>query len=144
MVGAYKETSDKAQEKIKQIIFDHNLKEVDIAHAIGITPQAIHYQLHQSQNFDREIEKGIYIYLRSKGIIQYQKGHCEVVTENFLEFTTIIHHQIAILSNHIKRSISDDMISKDEQDRLLKLVDTLTNDLLKQLNELKNSVMGVE
>jgi len=36
------------------------------------------------------------------------------------------------------------MISKDEQDRLLKLVDTLTNDLLKQLNELKNSVMGVE
>lgn len=144
MVGAYKETSEKAQDKIKQIIFDHNLKEVEIAHAIGITPQALHYQLHQSQNFDREIEKGIYIFLRSKGIVQYQKGHCEVVTENFLEFTTIIHHQIAILSNHIKRSIADDMISKDEQERLLKLVDTLTNDLLKQLNELKNSVMGVE
>ena len=144
MTGGYKEVSDKAQGKINQIIFDHHLKEVDIAHALGITPQSLHYQLHQSQNLDRQIENGIYIFFRSKGIVQYQKGHCEVVTENFLEFTTIIHHQIAILSNHIKRSISDDMISKDEQDRLLKLVDTLTNDLLKQLNELKSSVMGVE
>lgn len=140
--GSYKETSELAQQKINQIIFDHHLVESEIAHALGITPQSLSYQLHQSQNFDREIERGIYIFLRSKGIIQYQKGHCEVVTENFLEFTTIIHHQIAILSNHIKRSIADDMISKDEQDRLLKFVDTLTNDLLKQLNELKDSVMG--
>jgi len=61
MVGAYKETSDKAQEKIKQIIFDHNLKEVDIAHAIGITPQAIHYQLHQSQNFEGDRKRDLYL-----------------------------------------------------------------------------------
>ena len=144
METIYKNNSEIAQEKINQIIFDHKLVESEIAHALGITPQNLSYQLHQSSNFDREIEKGIYIYFRSKGIIQYQKGHCEVVTENFLEFTSIIHHQIAILSNHIKRSIADDMISKDEQDRLIKLVDTLTNDLLKQLNELKSSVMGLK
>jgi len=143
MVGAYKETSDKAQEKIKQIIFDHNLKEVDIAHAIGITPQAIHYQLHQSQNFDREIEKGIYIYLRSKGIVEYQKGHCEIVTDNFLEFTSIIHHQISILANTIRRATANEDISKQEQDRLLNLIDTLLNNSVKQLDDLRISIMGV-
>lgn len=144
MDKAYQTNSDKAQEKINQIIFDHHLVESDIAHALGVTPQSLSYQLHQSANFDREIEKGIYIYFRSKGIIQYQKGHCEVVTENFLEFTSIIHHQIAILSNHIKRSIADDIITKDQQDVLMKLVESLANDLLKQLDELKNSVMGIK
>ena len=142
--GSYQNNSEIAQEKINQIIFDHKLVEAEIAHAIGITPQSLSYQLHQSTNFDRNVENAIYICLRSKGILQYQKGHCEIVTGNFLDFTSIIHHQIAILSNQIKRSIADDDISKDEQDRLLKLIDTLVNDLMKQLNELKSSVMGIE
>lgn len=144
MVGAYKETSDKAQEKIKQIIFDHHLKEVEIAHALGITPQNLSYQLHQSTNFDREVEKGIYIYLRSKGIVEYQKGHCEVVTDNFLEFTSIIHHQISILANTIRRSTANENINKQEQDRLLNLIDTLLNDSVKQLDDLRTSVMGAK
>jgi len=143
MKNTYKETSEIAQGKINQIIFDHYLKEVDIANALGVTPQNLSYQLHQSQNFDREIERGIYIYLRSKGIVEYQKGHCEIVTDNFLEFTSIIHHQISILANTIRRATANEDISKQEQDRLLNLIDTLLNNSVKQLDDLRISIMGV-
>lgn len=144
MEKIYQSNSEIAQEKINQIIFNHNIKEVDIAHALGITPQNLSYQLHQSTNFDRETERGIYIFLRSKGIIEYQKGHCEVVTDNFLEFTSIIHHQISVLTNSIRRSVSDAIISKDEQDRLLNLIDNLMNNVTRQIDELRQSIKGIK
>lgn len=142
--GSYQTNSEMAQEKINQIIFDHSIKEIDIAHALGVTPQNLSYQLHQSSNFDRETERGIYIFLRSKGIIEYQKGHCEIVTDNFLEFTSIIHHQISVLTNQIRRSVSDETISKEEQDRLIILIDNLMSNVTRQIDELRSSIKGVK
>ncbi|HQI42413.1 MAG TPA: hypothetical protein PK665_15065 [Ignavibacteriaceae bacterium] len=144
MKTSYNKNSENAQEKINQIIFDHKLKETDVARALGITPQNLHYQLHTATNLDREIEQGIFIYFRSVGIIQFTKDQCKLVTDNFLEFTALIHQQIAILSNTIRKSIVDEEINNEEGSRLLILSENLRKQLNNQIDELENHIRGLE
>src|SRR5574338_1368380 len=125
MKTSYNKKSERAQEKINKIIFDHCLKESTIATALGITPQLINYQLHTAVNMDREIEKGIYIYFRSIGIVQYQDDECELINDHFLEFTSITTQQISILSNQIKKAVSDHDLNDDERLRLMNLTKNL-------------------
>lgn len=143
MRSSYKINNEEAQAKINQIIFDHRIKETDIARALSITPQNLSYQLHQSSNLDREYERGIYIYFRSMGIIQYQRDHCQMITDHFLEFTSIINQQISILSNTVRKALSDGTIGQDEKQRLLSLTKTLRAESNKELDELDSAIRGL-
>lgn len=55
-------------EQANQIIFEKKLIEADIAYDIGISPQALNYQLHKAKNFDAEVSERIAHFFDKKGI----------------------------------------------------------------------------
>lgn len=142
MKAVYNKTSETAQDRINKIIFDNHLNESEIARILGKAPQTLHYQLHEAVNLDRETEQGIFIYLRSVGIIQYQVDECSLINDTFLDFTSIITQQISILSNTIRKTVSDDQISDEERIRLLIMVKNLRIETDKKINDLDAIVNG--
>lgn len=143
MRSSYKINNEEAQAKINQIIFDHHLRETDISKALCITPQCLNYQLHLASNLDRDIEKGIYTYLRSKGIIQYTQSECLMITETFLEYTSLINQQISILSNNVKKIIANENVTDADRAKLLLLTKNLRAESDKELDELDSAIRGL-
>lgn len=56
------------QEQANQIIFDKSLVESEIASSIGVSPQALNYQLHKAKNFDKEVERRMLHYFEKQGV----------------------------------------------------------------------------
>lgn len=142
MKTTYNKNSEKAQDIINRVIFDHKVKEIDIARALGKKPQTISYQLHEAINMDREIEQGIYIYFRMLGIMVNQPDECELINDHFLDFTSIITQQISILSGLIRKAVSDNSITDDERNRLKTQIKFLRMEVSGKIDQLESILTG--
>lgn len=131
------------REKIKRILFEHpEIKDKDVAFAVGLSQQTFSYQMNDAIKFDDELADNIEKYFYKKGIIKYQEGQCTMVNDLFLEFGAIHSQHFSILSNEIRAAIKDDYLSDEEADRLLKKIEDLRVNDNQKLDDLVRLVMG--
>lgn len=134
---------ERSQDKIKRILFEHpEIKECEVAWAVGLSPQTLNYQLNNAIKFDVELEENIYNYFKKKGIIKYQSGQCTMVNDLFLEFGSIHSQHYSMLSNEIRQAIKDNSLSDEEAERLLLKIKNLRINDNTNLDYLEDMVKG--
>lgn len=137
-----KKSLENDRETINQIIFDHKLKESEIAKVINIKEQTLWAQLHTAKNFPEETRDRIYVYFRTLGIMVNQPDECQVLTNHFFDLTSIISLQLSILSDSIKKTIVDDAVTLNERNRLIHQAENLKEETTGSIDELISLLKG--
>lgn len=137
-----KKSLENDRETINQIIFDHKLKESEIAKVINIKEQTLWAQLHTAKNFPEETRDRIYVYFRTLGIMVNQPDECQVLTNHFFDLTSIISLQLSILSDSIKKTVVDDAVTLNERNRLIHQAENLKEETTASIDELISLLKG--
>ncbi len=133
-----------AQQRIKRIILtygkEYDFHESDVAWAIGLSPQALNYQLNNAVKFDTKLEEAIDDFFRKKGIPTNDGEECEMLNDLFLEFNSMQAQQVSILSNQIRKSIKDKMLHDQERADLKLKVKQMRINFNSALDELEKII----
>jgi len=131
------------RDEIKKILYNHpEIKECDVAYAVGLSPQTLNYQLNHAHKFDVELEKDIYAYFKKRGILTNSKEECVMLNDLFLEFTSISTQHVSILANEIRKTIMDGRLTPDERIRLKKKVNDMQENYTAKIVELRALIKG--
>lgn len=137
-----KKSLENDRETIIQIIFDHKLKESEIAKVINVKEQTLWAQLHSAKNFPEETRDRIHVYFRTLGIMINQPDECQILTNHFFDLTSIISLQLSILSDSIKKTVVDDNVTLNERNRLVSQAMNLKDETVTSIDELINLLKG--
>lgn len=131
-----------ARDEIKRLMGVYFVSQTELADALGITVQTLNYQLNNAKKFDVKLEQEIYKVLLKKGCTAYQPNEGKMVTDLFLEFTSIFNQHLSIISNELKQDLKDDKIDANERARLLNKIYDMRENCVEELDKLEKMVRG--
>jgi len=118
------------------------IKQVDIAAAIGLTPQTLGYQLFLAKKFDTGLRSQIFHYFKTKGIYNGATEECLQINKIGLEFASLMNQQLGILGNMISDKISDGKITQTERDELERQIHDMRESFQAECERLHDIIRG--
>lgn len=132
----------KAADEIKAILYNCKenygwLNESWLAGKLGMSPQALNFQLNKAKKFDQDLYDNIKLIFTQKGILNGTPDECVKLNTLTLELGASMGKSLGEFYSEVKKNISDGVLTEKERPRLkVKLAD-LKENFLSPIEELE-------
>lgn len=137
----------KAADEIKAILYNCKehypwLTESWLAGKVGMSPQALNWQLNKAKKFDQDLYDNVKAIFNDAGIIQGSKNECRILNALTLEFGSVICEEQSNLYKEVKRAIEDGIIIDNERQRLKIKLEDLKENIGNEFDRLESLING--
>lgn len=129
----------KLQDEINKIIFDNNLTESWIASEIGVSPQKLHFQLHNAKNIDYKVYSDIKSLMKRASVLDEAQS-IKKLSDLTLQLNSNITFQLSSLTKEILKDIQDNDLSYDEKARIKFQIRELEDQVKLQISSIKDLI----
>ena len=130
--------TEKIKERISHLLFVNNISEKTLAESINLSPQALHYLLHNSQTLDIAIYDDIKEFFRKRNIALHEN---EDVIKKFsqysLEFNSMLNQMLFTLNKILSDYLKGKTIGDYEKEQLLNQIDSFSGNIKQAINSIK-------